>query len=236
MRPSPRRSWLLIPLLLAGCAPRAARPAPVAAQPDRPFPTLATAPREQSSYLLQRGDRIAIKFYGNPELNEALVIRPDGMVSLPLIDDIQAAGRTPAELDADLTERYASELARPNLTVIVRRPSGELVYIGGEVGEQGVVRLRAGMSLFQAIQAAGGFTKTAHRKQVILIRRDAAGQAVGRSIDVRPVQTGERPSEDVPLRPYDVVFVPRSKVANVNVFVEQYIRNNLPIQTIPFAF
>ena len=80
-----------------------------------------------------------------------------------------------------------------------------------------------------AIEEAGGFLETAHLSQVVLIRRDASGQPVGYALDVRPVIGGTNPSEDVPLQPFDVAFVPRSKIADVNLFVKQWIRDNLPV-------
>ncbi|MBI3769563.1 MAG: polysaccharide biosynthesis/export family protein [Deltaproteobacteria bacterium] len=221
-------SLLLTVLIAAACGPTP--------QKDAALPTLAMpATVAGAPYVVIAGDELAIKFYKNPELNEDVTVRPDGMISLQLVDDVPAAGRTPSELGADLKQRYAKELAEPSISVIVRKTVGDRIYVGGEVGKQGVINLVGGLTLFQAIQEAGGFTKTAHRKQVVLIRRTPDGKAVGRSIDVRPVQTGERPQDDVMLAARDVIFVPRSKIADVDVFVEQYIRNALPIQTIPVS-
>jgi protein involved in polysaccharide export with SLBB domain len=179
--------------------------------------------------VLQVGDLIAIKFYQNPDLNEDVVVRPDGKISLQLIGDVTAAGREPAALAADLEQAYLRELARPRISVIVREPRAHRVWVGGEVGKQGVVPLSGGLTLFQAIQEAGGFLTTAHRKQIILIRKGPDARPVGYAMDVRPVASGERPDEDVFLQPCDVVFVPMSKIANVNLFVKQYIRDLLPI-------
>jgi polysaccharide export outer membrane protein len=223
------KSSLLLPTLLAAaCATLPKEPA---------LPTLATpAIVAPGPYLVTAGDQLAIKFYKNPELNEDVIVRPDGMISLQLVDDVPAAGRTPAQLGLDLRQRYAKELADPAISVIVRKTVGDRIYVGGEVGKQGVIHLVGGLTLFQAIQEAGGFAKTAHRKQVILIRRTADGKAIGRSIDIRPVQLGERPEDDVVLAASDVIFVPRSKIANVDVFVQQYIRDALPIQYFPIPF
>ena len=79
-------------------------------------------------------------------------------------------------------------------------------------------------------QEAGGFQDTAHLSQVVLIRRGTDGQPVGYAVDVRPVIGGLNPNQDVPLEPFDIAFVPKSKVADVNLWVKQYIRDNLPIQ------
>ena len=224
----PRYSLLaaLLALAFGGCSS------------SRPPPTGLTlqAPQGVQLYVLQVDDQIAVKFYRSPEMDEEVVVRPDGMISLQLIGDVAAAGETPQALSAELVRRYAGELSNPRITVIVKKPGGQRIYVGGEVGNQGELVLNGGLTLFQAIQKAGGFTKTARPDQVILIRRDGNGSATGTSIDVSTIETGEHPEQDVPLHPYDVVFVPRSTIANVNLFMEQYIRNNLPINYIPVTF
>ena len=208
--------------------------ATVQAQPAGIYPTLAENPLPAlAPYVIRVNDELAIKFYNNPELNEDVKVRPDGMISLQLIDDVQAAGRTPMQLDAELTKRYTGELADPNVSVIVRTAGGEQVYVSGEVGKQGAVPLIGGMTLYQAIQTAGGFLDTAQRSQVILIRKGPDGTPFGRAVDVRLVQAGESPQSDIPLRPLDMVFVPRSKIANVDLFVKQFIRDALPVSYLP---
>jgi protein involved in polysaccharide export with SLBB domain len=176
---------------------------------------------------------VSIKFYYNPELNEDLTIRPDGKVTMQLIGEVAAAGLSPAQLAGQLTKLYARELTAPNVNVIVRRFGKERVYVSGEVGKQGTVSLTHGMTLYQAIQRAGGLLDTARRSQVILIRRQPDGHPAGAAVDVRPVESGEAPDLDVALQPLDMVFVPKSEIANINVFVDQYVRKNLP--NIPFA-
>jgi polysaccharide biosynthesis/export protein PslD len=211
---------------LAGCATRR----PLTFHPS----TVETAPPPtRTPYLLQVGDLVSVKFYYNPELNEDLLVRPDGAISMQLIGDVQAAGLSPEALAADLKQRYARELATPNVSVILRQFGGQRVYVSGEVTKQGVVPLTSGLTLYQAIQEAGGLLDTAHRKQVILIRRVGEDSALGAAVDIRPIESGEHPEWDVPLRPFDMVFVPKSKIADVNLFVDQYIRKNLP--PIPFA-
>jgi protein involved in polysaccharide export with SLBB domain len=229
-----RMEWALAMLALvviAGCTgKRAGDVSPGSAL----YPPLAENPRPAPEpYILQVGDELAIKFYTNPELNEDVKIRPDGKISLQLIDDVQAAGLSPTGLDAELTKRYTGELADPQISVIVREPGGHRMYVDGEVAKPGLVEVLGDMTLYQAIQSAGGLLKTAHRKQVILIRKGPDGKPIGRAIDVRPIQMGWDPSVDVPVRPLDIVFVPRSKIATVNLFVEQYIRDALPISTLP---
>src|SRR5262249_7740972 len=149
--------------------------------------------------------------------------------SLPFVDDVKAADRTPAEIDQELTKRYRGELAVPDISVIVQGFGGQRIYMGGEVGSPGEVPFVGGLTLYEAIDRAGGFRVTAHRIQVILIRRDANGTPVGHAFDMRQVEHGTHPAEDVPLEPLDIVYVPRSKIATIDLFVEQYIRSMLPI-------
>ena len=210
---------------LVGCAGRT----PVKAPPlvENPLPELLDKP-----YRLQAGDLVHIRFWGLDELDEEQTIRPDGVLSLPYLDEVKAAGLTPKELDDLLTELYAAELARPNLTVIVREPVIPRVYISGEVTQQKVMELRPNMTLMQAIQAAGGFLPTARRKEIVLIRRGDDGKPLARSVNLLPVLSGEDPASDPRLANADVVFVPRTKIANVNLFVDQYIDDLIPLQSV----
>jgi protein involved in polysaccharide export with SLBB domain len=213
----------LVVVTAGGCTPAA-----------QPVALLRPPPAE--AYALQANDVLAIKFYRNPELNEDVTIRPDGYISLQLIDDVRAAGLTPAALSAELARRYDPELKDARVNVIVKTFANNRVFVSGEVGRQGVQDLGAGLTLYQAIQQAGGFLKSANRKQVVLIRRSGDGIEGGYAVDLREVESGQRPQDDVPLSARDIVVVPRSVIANVNLFVEQYVRNNLPVQNVGLGF
>ncbi|MBI3785541.1 MAG: polysaccharide biosynthesis/export family protein [Deltaproteobacteria bacterium] len=225
-----RRTSLAVALgalaLLAGCTGLKARGPQPSTLARNPAPTPA-------EYVLNPGDVVSVKFYYNPELNEDFVLRPDGKITMQLIGEVPAAGRTPAQLSKELTGLYKRELVAPTVNVIVRKFGNQRIYVSGEVGKQGTVALAQGMTLYQAIQKAGGLLDTARRNQVLLIRRQPDGHAAGAAVDVRPIESGEAPDLDVPLQPLDIVFVPKSEIANVNVFVDQYIRKNLP--QVPFA-
>ena len=189
------------------------------------------APPPVGAYTLKAGDTVAARYPRNPELNEDLVVRPDGYLSLPLVDDVVAAGRTPAEVAAELRGRYVSILAHPDVRLIVKTFAEQRVTVAGEVEEPGVQPLVAGLTLSEAIHRAGGFLKSANRAQVILIRREPSGTR-GYAIDLRPVESGEHPEIDVALQSLDQIYVPRSPIANVNLFVEKYIRNNIPVNSL----
>jgi protein involved in polysaccharide export with SLBB domain len=190
--------------------------------------TLKT-PVTPAPYRIEVGDQLQVRFYRNPELDQLVFVRPDGHISLPFVDDVKVAGRTPQEVDTELTQRYRGELAVPDVSVIVQAFGGQRVFIGGEVGSEGAHPFISGMTLYQAIDQAGGFQDTAHRTQVVLIRRGPDGMPKGHSFDLRQVEYGTHPEKDVPLQAQDIVYVPKSKIASVDMFVDQYIRQMLPI-------
>jgi polysaccharide biosynthesis/export protein len=180
-------------------------------------------------YKIEVGDQVQVRFYRNPELDQLVVVRPDGYVSLPFVDDVMVVGKTPQEVDNDLTERYRGELAVPDVSVIVQGFGAQRFFIAGEVRSEGQHPYVGGLTLYQAIDLAGGFLDSAHRRQVILIRRAPNGLPAGHSFDLRQVEHGTDPEKDVMLQPLDVVYVPKSKIANINLFMDQYVRGLLPI-------
>ena len=214
---------LVVAFAFTGCAVKT----PIKAPPIETSPLPETT--EPTPYMLQAGDTVAVAFWGNEELNEEQPIRPDGQISLPYVGQVIAAGLTPGDLEKDLVRRYTGELASPRISVIVRDFSPLRVYVGGEVGAPGVVELRGELSLLQAIQEVGGFTEQSRRRQVLVIRRDQDGLPVGRAVNVMQVVSGRAPEADIPLEAQDIVFVPRTKIANVALFIEQYVRGALPI-------
>ena len=188
-------------------------------------PTKVQRPPE---YRMQPGDEMDIIFFFNPELNQTVFVRPDGKISLPVVDDVQAAGLTPSELDALITQIYARELRKPMVTVIVKTFTGRQVYVGGEVGKPGVVQLATHMTALQAVINAGGFLDTAKPEATLVIRQGGEADApIPIRLDLEESIDGETTLGDIQLQPYDVVYVPKTWIANANVFVDQYIRGLL---------
>ena len=118
-------------------------------------PQIASSPGDVT-YKLQSGDEIEIKVFEIPELADRVRIRPDGKVSVLLLDDVQAAGLTPAELDQVLTTGYSTYYLNPRVTVIVRAFSSQRVYVGGEVNEPGMLQLSGELSLLGAVWRRAG--------------------------------------------------------------------------------
>ena len=201
-----------------------------------PYAAPEESTTEPSPYLIQPGDQLEIKFFYNSELNETVVVRPDGKISLQLLDDIQAAGKTPAKLDEILTQKYAQELKKPVLTVIVRSFAGQRVYVGGEVNRPGLVSLTAGMSALQAVINAGGLRETAKLENAIVIRKGKDRKPIPMRVDLSKAIYEGNAQDHFKLKPYDIVYVPKTFIAKANKFVNQYIERLILFKGVSFGF
>lgn len=182
----------------------------------------------QPEYRIGIGDELEIKFAYNPELNEEHIpVRPDGRISVPLAKQIKVAGLTTQELEDLLCQKYATELKKPEATVIVRGFNAQKVYVDGEINRPGLVPLMGPMTALQSIAVSGGFKDTARVTEVIIIRRTQEKPVVA-ILDLEKARKNKDMSQDIDLMPYDVVYVPRSKIANVDLFVDLYIRRMIP--------
>jgi polysaccharide export outer membrane protein len=188
-----------------------------------------TARSDNEGYVIQPGDTLSVDFYLNPEFNDEPTVRPDGKVTLRLIGDVQAAGLTPAEFATALDKAYQNELRSPDAAVHVKNMPSRQVFVQGQVSKPGAFPLEPGMTALQALSVAGGITPEA-AKEAILIRRDLCGQPHGMNVDISNAQGKVGKGEDVALMPRDILVVPRSKIANIDLFVSQYIRELLPVQ------
>jgi len=189
--------------------------------------SLVSGPNRE--YRLQVGDEIQLKFYLSPELDQDAIVRPDGRISLQLLDDVGAVGLTPMELDRIVTEGYRTELRNPEITVMVKRLAAK-VYVGGEVRQPRFVAHSGSLTVLQAVFEAGGFTDTAEPSSVILLRRLNDDKGFAAKLDLKKVMSAE--AEDIALMPSDTIFIPKSTIAELNLFVEQYITKLIPI---PFS-
>jgi len=169
-------------------------------------------PVAQTEYRIRPGDELGIKFFYNPELNEeSLIVRPDGYISLQLVNEVLASGLTPTELKQLLEEKYRSTLNNPNVAVILRSVKIlNQVYVEGDVNEPGAFEIIGSLSVLQAIALAGGFKDTASRGDVVVIRRVAGQEPVVIKLNLMMALTGRDLSQDLQLLPSDFVFVPQS--------------------------
>jgi protein involved in polysaccharide export with SLBB domain len=191
-----------------------------------------------ADYLIQPGDQLDIKFFYNPELNETVIVRPDGKISLQLVDELKAAGVSPAQLDQLLTTVYARELREPELTVIVRQPNAQVqqVYVGGEVGRPGMVPLIGNMTPLQAIIQAQGFSETANMEEVVIIRKGPNAEPIPYRMNVQDMVDGEPSISTFTLNSLDVIYVSKSKIAEINKFVREYLKDLAMFSGFNFGF
>lgn len=184
-------------------------------------------------YRLVAGDQVTARFYYNPQLDEDLQIRPDGNISLSLIGEVRAAGKTPAELSAEITNAYAQYFVKPTAVVIVRQFTGHRVFTAGELRNPGQFSLVTGArTVLEGLAASGGVTETGTLTHVILVRRLPSMKApMVAELDLAAALSGNDPTQDVELMPNDFIFVPRSGAANVNLAMQQYLFRNLNLST-----
>ncbi|HWQ87358.1 polysaccharide biosynthesis/export family protein [Brevundimonas sp.] len=177
----------------------------------------------EPEYVLYPGDEIEIATPTAVELTRTQKVGPDGRISLPLVGQIMAADRTIAELEADASAAYASQLRRPVVEVTLKTAGPLKVWVDGEVRTPGVYDMPGDIDAYQAVIQAGGFLPTAKQGEAALIRRGPGGVRMMRAVDLRP-----RRGEVVALRRGDIIFVPRSTLGEVANFVTLF-RNALPV-------
>lgn len=168
----------------------------------------------EKPYLLQPFDEVEIRVYNMPELSQVTRIRPDGRILLLLVNEVQAAGLTPAGLKQALTEEYSKHVRAPEVAVIVRSFSNRGVFVGGEVNSPGLIPLTEPLSVAGAVIKAGGLKETAQASQVVVLRKTDGEKQLTIEVNVDEILNRGRP--DVPLEPADVIFVPKS---TINVYV-----------------
>jgi len=188
---------------------------------------------DEPQYRLYPGDELDVAVASAPELNKTVVVQPDGRIMLPLLSPQMAAGRSAPELEQEIAQAYSSQLLRPDVTVTIRAQPLK-VFVGGEVAKAGVYDMPGDMDALRAIIEAGGFQDTAKKSQVIIIRRSRDGRPMMRTVNFdRPFHDASH-SDLVPLRRFDIVYVPKTGLAEVGVVMTQ-LRNALPI-SFSYAF
>lgn len=217
-----RIARFIIPLLsffllfLNGCSHAPIRPQSISPP--------ALPPVVTDEYVLQPYDALEIKFFYNPELNDTVIIRPDGKISLQMIDEVRAAGLTPAQLDELLTQKYGLLLNRVMITVIVRTFTDQKVYVGGEVFLPQVVTLTGRMNALQAVFLAGGFKPDAKISNVIIVSRGTDNKPIAREVDLKKAIDGTLDFEEYRLKPFDIVYVPQTRIASIDQFLSHIYR------------
>ena len=165
------------------------------------------ASKSEDDYLIGPGDLLSVDIWKEPELSKQVTVRLDGKISLPLVNDINAAGLTSAELRDRLTEKYKDFVDFPEISVTVVQSNSKKIYILGKVTTPGEYPLQKYMTVVQAISLAGGLAQWADSSDVKLIRKIKGTERTFR-VDYDAIVSGEDSSQNVLLQPDDTIFVP----------------------------
>lgn len=175
------------------------------------------------NYRLRGGDKLSIKFPYHTELNEpTVIVRPDGFITLPMINDVQAVGLTVPQLKKRLEEAYSESLVNPVISVNLIDFVMARIYVGGQVNKPGSYELRAGQTLLQAVMLAGGFTNDANRKMVLHARPIGSGKLKVTEHNALEMLSKTKNAYDWPLQDGDYVFVPDSKMLKITRAVQTF--------------
>lgn len=218
-----RLSMVLIAVTLTACAggPNYSKIPPI----ETNITPVAPSAKKLPPYRVQIGDVLEIKFYLNPEFDETVVVRPDGMISTKVVESLSVYDRTVPEINAALKKRYAAELTEPKLTTIVRSFAPIRIYVSGEVFQPGeFVVVGQALTLTQAIARAGGLKNSAQADKVLIIRRGAGDESEAFVADYNAATQGGDASKDARLAAFDVVFVPKMGAAVAYKNYQQYFQ------------
>src|ERR1700723_3028653 len=166
-----------------------------------------TSATTDPNYVIGPQDVLDISVWKEPEVSRIVPVRPDGKVSLPLLNDVQAAGLTPAQLAVQITESLKKYVTSPQVTVIITTINSQRVYILGEVTRPGAFPMLPGMTVMQALSSAGGFTPFAKMKSIYVLRTDN-GKKVKFPFNYKEAINGKNSEQDIQLKAGDTIVVP----------------------------
>ena len=170
-------------------------------------PASAPVATDDPTYKIGPQDVLRIDVWREDQLTRTVPVRPDGKITLPLLNDVQAVGRTPMELAAAITEELKKYVTNPQVTVSVSEINSKRIYVNGEVNKAGAYQLLPHMTVLQALSGSGGFTAFARIKRIYILR-SVDGKPVKIPFDYKAAITGKNLEQNIELQPGDVVVVP----------------------------
>ncbi|MGC1295956.1 MAG: polysaccharide biosynthesis/export family protein [Alloacidobacterium sp.] len=174
------------------------------AQPPAPS---AGKPHD-GSFVIGNDDVLSINVWKEPDVSRSIPVRSDGRISLPLVGEVQAAGRTPLQLEQDITSRLRNYIAEPAVTVMVQQINSEKFNILGQVTKPGSYSLIRGTTVLDAIATAGGFRDFAKQKAIYILRQNTSGGESRIAFNYKEVIKGKHPEQNIKLEPRDTIVVP----------------------------
>ncbi|MBX7199013.1 MAG: polysaccharide export protein [Rhodospirillaceae bacterium] len=218
-----RATAMMSAFFLAACA----EVAPRYQHPDA-FDSIAELP---PSYIIGPGDELSVVFPFNAELNYEGPVGPDSTFTLPVAGTVSTAGKTSTQVEEAISQALtARKIAQnPPVSISIRRYA-QVVYVGGEVKLPGAIPLQNKMDPLQAVIAAGGALDTARTSSAVIIRRGADGKPLLRVVDLNKlIHTGDK-AQAIALRPSDSIFIPKTSIAEADLWIDQYINKLVPFQ------
>ena len=167
----------------------------------------AKATTDDPNYSIAPEDVLTIDVWKEPEISRTVPVRRDGKISLPLLNDLQAAGLTPTQLGAEIVEKLKATIVHPQVTVIVAQMSSLRVYILGQVTRAGAYPLVPDMTVMQALSIAGGFTPYANLKKIYVMRSENGASRIY-PMNYKEVISGRKTQQNIPLKAGDTIVVP----------------------------
>jgi polysaccharide export outer membrane protein len=183
-----------------------AKPAP-AAQPAAGPPTLPEGVTPPPGYVIGPDDQLTVIYWREKDLSAEVVVRPDGQISLPLLNDIMAAGLTPEQLRVTITKGATKFIEDPTVSVVVKAINSRKVYITGQIGKPGPYPLGGPTSVLQLIATAGGIAEYADKKKIVIVRRENGKETTLR-FNYDDVTKGKNLGQNIELKPGDSIIVP----------------------------
>jgi polysaccharide export outer membrane protein len=163
-------------------------------------------PQVSPSYIIGPDDTLSVSVWKEPDLTATLPVRADGMISLPLLNDVQAAGLTPMQLAASITDKLKKFVSDPRVTIIVTQMNSQRVYVTGEVMHSGAMNLTPDMTVLQAL-ATAGFSQFANTKGIYVLRNENGTQKRF-PVNYKKLIKGEGNDQNIALKPGDTIVVP----------------------------
>jgi polysaccharide export outer membrane protein len=186
-------------------APAARAPA---SQPQQTVDASSVTKPHDDSFVIGNDDMLAINVWKEPDISRSIPVRSDGKISLPLVGEVQATGRTPLKLEQDIAARLKNYIAEPEVTVIIQQINSQKFNILGQVSRPGSYPISSSATVLDAIAVAGGFRDFAKQKSIYVLRQNADGSQARMPFNYKEVVKGKNPAQNVKLQPRDTIVVP----------------------------
>jgi polysaccharide export outer membrane protein len=175
-------------------------------------------------YKIAVNDKLFISVWRVPDLSLEFIVGPDGKISFPLVGDVQAAERTLAELDAEITDKLKEFVVDPQVSVMVREFAGDKLTVIGEVRTPGIYKFVGTTNIMNIIALAGGFTDRARSSQILIVREPEYPDQETNLItaDIKDILKGDV-SKNIEVKPNDIIYVSRTVISNVKEFYDSWI-------------